>query len=442
MLNTNRFKYYILIFILIVSIQTISLVNHEDDKKNFLQIQSAIETVQNSKLELVLTHLWFEELVYGDDRYDMGFIRNKFFNLISTTKSLSTNPILIDQRSKILNLIKDIEKLKRFTIKRYSKSLKAGTNEDQMYDDAFNNILKDFTKLNNNIKNIAQKNLKKIEFYKRIYFMFYIFIIIILFIIIYFIEKNLKNTIEDNKIKDQIIHKSEKLASMGEMIGNIAHQWRQPLSVISTAATGMKVQKEFNKLDDKTFNEFCDAINNNTQYLSRTIDDFRNFIKEGREKNKFLLSKTIYTSLNLVNSSIKKYKIDIELNMDEKINIVGFENELIQALINIFNNAKDELIINDINIKYILISTQKKDNNAIIKIKDNAGGIKNDIIDKVFDPYFTTKHKSQGTGLGLSMTYNLIKNGMNGNIEVYNETFKYKGVNYTGALFKITIPLN
>ena len=119
MLNTNRFQYYVLIFILIVSIQTISLINHEEDKKKFLQIQSAIETVQNSKLELVLTHLWFEELVYGDDKYDMGFIRNKFFNLISTTKSLSTNPILIDQRSKILNLIKDIEKLKRFTIKSF-----------------------------------------------------------------------------------------------------------------------------------------------------------------------------------------------------------------------------------------------------------------------------------------------------------------------------------
>ena len=245
------------------------------------------------------------------------------------------------------------------------------------------------------------------------------------------------------QIKQQELQliKSEKMAAMGEMIGNIAHQWRQPLSVISTASTGIIMQKEYDILDDDKLIEICTAINDNAQYLSKTIDDFKNFIKGERTKQIFNLKNDIGSFLNLVEGSIKTHNINIILDLQEDIKIDGYKNELIQCLINIFNNAKDVLVEKKIKDKFIFISTYKKEGKAIIKIKDNADGIPKDILPKIFEPYFTTKHKSKGTGLGLHMTYNLIVDGMGGTVEAINQTYDYKGKQYSGAEFVITLPI-
>jgi len=237
------------------------------------------------------------------------------------------------------------------------------------------------------------------------------------------------------------IESQSKLASMGEMIGNIAHQWRQPLSVISMGATGMQAQREHGLLTDAKLNKMCDSINKNAQYLSRTIDDFRNFIKGDRIKTVFSLRDDIDSFLNLVEGSIKNNDIKVILSLERNIQINGYENELIQCLINIFNNAKDALKdLNDYQ-RLIFISSEVNDTNAIIKIKDNGGGVPSEILEKVFEPYFTTKHKSQGTGLGLHMTYNLIVDGMGGSIEVKNKQYNFENKDYTGAEFMITLPM-
>ena len=234
---------------------------------------------------------------------------------------------------------------------------------------------------------------------------------------------------------------SEKMASIGEMIGNIAHQWRQPLSAISTAATGMKIQKEFDLLEDDVFNETCDAINDNAQYLSKTIDDFRNFIKGDTEAIQFSLRDDTDSFLKLVNSTIKNSHINMVLNLSENINIYGYPNELIQCFINIFNNAKDALVENNHEEdRYIFISQEIINKNVVIKFKDNAKGIPEDIIHKIFDPYFTTKHQSQGTGLGLHITYNFITEVMSGTINVNNISFKYNNKDYSGAEFTLILP--
>ncbi len=257
------------------------------------------------------------------------------------------------------------------------------------------------------------------------------------------LEIKIKEEVEKNLDIQKRLFKSEKLASMGEMIGNIAHQWRQPLSVISTASSGMQMQKEFDTLTDELFNESCEAINNNAQYLSKTIDDFKNFIKGDRTKRKFNLSEDIDSFLNLINGSVKSNNINIILDLDDSITIDGYENELLQCLINLFNNAKDALQENnDDNNRLLFISTSKNNNNIIILIKDNANGIPEKILSKIFEPYFTTKHQSQGTGLGLHMTYNLIVDGMNGTIEVINEKYSYNDQSYTGAKFTIMLPLS
>jgi len=248
----------------------------------------------------------------------------------------------------------------------------------------------------------------------------------------------IQKDVTEEKKQEATMQEQSKLASMGEMIGNIAHQWRQPLSVISTAASGMQVQQEFNLLKKEDLIKNCDIINKNVQYLSQTIDDFKNYIKKDSVQKNFNLSKNIHKFLSLVNGTINTSNVKLILKLDDSININGYENELIQCYMNLFNNAKDALMHKK--EKIIIIRTYTHNNKIIISIEDNAGGISQDIISKIFEPYFTTKHKYQGTGLGLHMTYNLIEKGMKGTIEVSNITFSYHQKTYTGAKFKITLP--
>ncbi|MBP9490794.1 MAG: transporter substrate-binding domain-containing protein [Aliarcobacter sp.] len=253
------------------------------------------------------------------------------------------------------------------------------------------------------------------------------------------LEIKIKDEVEKNKIFQEKLFKADKLASMGEMMSNIAHQWRQPLSMISTVATGTKIQKEFGTLKDEEIIQNMELINKNAQYLSETINDFKNFIKGDRKIKTYDLETTINNFLHIVESSIKKDSIHIILNLQENIKIDGYPNELIQCLINIFNNSKDALEEIKEENPLIFISTTLENEIISIKIKDNAGGIPDNIITKIYDPYFTTKHKSQGTGLGLHMTYKLIDEGMHGKIEAHNVEFEYENKIYKGAEFVISL---
>jgi signal transduction histidine kinase len=246
--------------------------------------------------------------------------------------------------------------------------------------------------------------------------------------------------VTDQIEKDKLLFEQSKLASMGEMIGNIAHQWRQPLSIISTSATGMLVQKQYDLLSDEQFEKSCNSIDENAQYLSKTIDDFRNFIKGDREKVHFNLSEHIDIFLQLVDSAVKTYHIKVIKDVSTNIYLDGYTNELVQCLINIFNNAKDVLKEIDENERLFFVTVEKQAGNIVIKLTDNAGGIPADVLPRIFEPYFTTKHKAQGTGIGLHMTYNMIVDGMNGHFDATTVSYEYEGVNYKGAEFKITLP--
>ena len=247
--------------------------------------------------------------------------------------------------------------------------------------------------------------------------------------------------ITDQTEKEKLLHEQSKLASMGEMIGNIAHQWRQPLSVISTSASGMLMQKEFDILSDEQFKKSCNAIDENAQYLSKTIDDFKNFIKGDTQRVYFNLDENIDTFLQLVNSSIKTYHINIYKDIDKNIMIDGYANELVQCFINIFNNAKDALLDVEEEKRFLFITVESKKNSVVIHFRDSAGGISQEILHRIFEPYFTTKHKSQGTGIGLHMTYNMIVDGMGGRIHAANVEYIHEGIKYKGAELQITLPL-
>jgi len=248
--------------------------------------------------------------------------------------------------------------------------------------------------------------------------------------------------ITELKNQEKLLVEQSKMMALGDMLSNIAHQWRQPLAAITAASTGMKLQKEHNQLTDSMFYEYCNVINNYSQYLSKTIDDFKNYAEGDTLQIKFNLKKDTKSFLILVESFTKQNNIDIKLIADENIEVFGYPNQLIQCLINLFYNANDALMQIDVTQRYIEIKEYIEENHVVIEFKDNGGGIKNENLSKIFEPYFTTKHKSQGTGLGLHMTYNLIVNSMKGSINVENTNFTYKGVNFNGALFTIKIPLS
>jgi len=254
-------------------------------------------------------------------------------------------------------------------------------------------------------------------------------------------KKEIETHIKTNNDQHNLLSHQSKMAAMGEMIGNIAHQWRQPLSAISTTATGLRLQKELNILDEELLLKELDDINESVQYLSATIDDFRNFFKVNKQKIDFDISSTIDKSITLVNAQLKNNNIKLIKNIED-VKISNYQNELIQVIINILNNSKDELLKKDKDYeKLIFIQTKISYENLLITIKDNAGGIPHDIINRIFEPYFSTKHKSQGTGIGLYMSREIITKNMQGDIKAYNSIFKYNSCEYKGAVFEITLPL-
>jgi PAS domain S-box-containing protein len=237
----------------------------------------------------------------------------------------------------------------------------------------------------------------------------------------------------------KVLEEQSKLASMGEMIGNIAHQWRQPLSVISTNSTGLIMQQEYGLLNDKLLIASCNQINDNAQYLSKTIDDFRNFIKGDTNLDFVNVSEIVNDSLNILKGSLSNHYVNLVLTLEDDLKLYTNRNEFVQAIINIVNNAKDAVVENVVEEdRVILISTKKiDDKNLELKICDNGGGIPQNIITKIFEPYFTTKHKSRGTGLGLSMVNQIIREKYNQKLNVYNNNLKYNGKEFTGACFTI-----
>ncbi|MCG3669407.1 MAG: cache domain-containing protein [Aliarcobacter butzleri] len=255
-----------------------------------------------------------------------------------------------------------------------------------------------------------------------------------------FLENKLKEYKKELDNKQAILYQQSKMAAMGEMIGNIAHQWRQPLSIITTATSGMVLQKQMGVLTDEFFFEASNRINASSQYLSQTIDDFRNFFIPNKEKSKVNLIEIFKKTLDLISAQFSSKDIKIIKNI-EGVEFESYENELIQALINILNNSRDELIKKD-DERFIFVDAFEKDNFINITIKDNAGGVIKENLDKIFEPYFTTKYKSQGTGIGLYMTEEIITKHLNGTICVENVEFTYDEKEYFGAEFTIKIDLN
>lgn len=229
--------------------------------------------------------------------------------------------------------------------------------------------------------------------------------------------------------KDSLLSKQSKLASMGEMISNIAHQWRQPINRVNLSLEVIDEVIKDKNIDSQIINNKITNSRRNIEYMSQTIDDFSSFFSPNKKMENFKLNNAIHRSLFLIDSRLKNVKINI-LNKTD-VEIFGFENEIIQVILVILNNAIDNFLIREIKQKIINISVDNINEKVIISIADNGGGIDEEKIDFIFDPYFTTKFKGEGTGIGLYMAKMLIENSMDGKLQVESSL--------GGVIFKIII---
>ncbi len=246
------------------------------------------------------------------------------------------------------------------------------------------------------------------------------------------LEELLAKEQERSLEKDHLINQKSRSASMGEMIENIAHQWRQPLNILALVIQDIYISGQLGTLDADKLEENYSKANNVLQYMSQTIDDFRNFLKESDGIEVFALHDIFQSVEHIMVPSLKINNISITLPQVEGVHIEGNRNEFLQVILNIIKNAQDAILLNKIKKGEIVIGVTQSDSKIVISIEDNAGGIPQEYIDKVFDPYFTTKHKSQGTGIGLYMSKQIIEKNNDSKLYVTNTK--------EGANFCIEVP--
>ncbi len=245
------------------------------------------------------------------------------------------------------------------------------------------------------------------------------------------LKKRLNLLNKQCNIKDKIVIQQSKMASMGEMIGNIAHQWRQPLMEISTLLINTEAKiKLLGKVSNDEILETIDKSNQVIGFMSNTIDDFRNFFTVNKQKEDFFIAAQITSALNIIKSSLETNNIKVNVVIKNNIKTNGYKNEYLQVLINILSNAKDVIVSNNVKNGKIIIKLYSKDDISILEIEDNGKGISIEPIEKVFEPFFTYKKKN-GTGIGLFMSKLIIENNMNGNITAENKK--------EGASFRIEL---
>lgn len=267
----------------------------------------------------------------------------------------------------------------------------------------------------------------------------YILMFIVILIISYLLSSYLADIPRklNDKIKEQkkLFVQQSKFAAMGEMISVISHQWRQPLNEITVIVDEIKLKHQYKVLTDEEMDYLTKEIYDSADYMSNTIEDFNNFFKPNKDKEEFEFKLLLDESMNLLKSRINKLDVNLKVELiPNDLKYVGFKNELKQVILNIINNAFDALDENNIENKNVKISVSKTTENIIISIEDNAGGIPDNILENIFNPYFSTKTEKNGTGLGLYISKVIIENNMNGKISVTSEQ--------NNSEFKISLPLN
>jgi len=266
-----------------------------------------------------------------------------------------------------------------------------------------------------------------------------IFLLGILLIISHFVlrrynkrlKEQVKLNIEELRKKDELLLQQQRMAAMGEMLSMISHQWKQPLGAINTAIMGIKIKIESGKFDlsdpfeKKKFLSYLDRKHNSileyVQYLSSTTDDFKDFFNPNKSKELTALSTPIENALNIVQHAMKKNNIEISTDFHAQTEFMMYPNEITQVLLNLLKNSEDNFKEKRIQNPKIVIATLLNEEHAVIRIYDNGGGIPADIAKHIFEPYFSTKNDTLGTGLGLYMSKMIMEEHHNATLSMQNQ---------------------
>jgi len=245
------------------------------------------------------------------------------------------------------------------------------------------------------------------------------------------LESRVHEEIQKNRDQEQLLIQKSKFIALGEMISNIAHQWRQPLSQLSALLMTLKLKYNMDKLDKSAMEIKCVEAENIVEYMSHTIDDFRNFFMPNKDKKTFSIHTSIDDVLRIIGMSISNQEIAIEVNILHDEYIVGYKSEYEQVVLNLLSNAKDAIIASGKQGGKITISLESDETTVRLIIQDNGGGIKIEPLEKIFEPYMSTKEQNEGTGIGLYMAKLIIEKSMRGKLEARNEN--------GGAIFTIEL---
>ena len=246
------------------------------------------------------------------------------------------------------------------------------------------------------------------------------------------LEERVRQAVDQQRQQEQFLIQQNKLASMSEMLTNISHHWRQPLNVLALNIQDIGDAYHFGELNEKYLDEVITLSMEQIHYMSKTIDSFKNFFTHSAEKEPYHLNDAIDHVMTLLYPEMEAAKISL-VRPDTDVTIIGYESELRQVLLNVLTNAMEAIVRAQVSNGRITIGVRTTKTHAVISVEDNAGGIDQTIMDKIFDPYFTTKFKSKGVGLSLYMSKIIVEKSMDGSLEAENAP--------GGARFVLTLPL-
>ncbi len=246
------------------------------------------------------------------------------------------------------------------------------------------------------------------------------------------LHERIEQAVKENREKERMMIQQAKMATIGEMIESIAHQWRQPLNVMGIGISNLDIKRRLGIVDPVEFDKLIDVVHQQVEYMSQTIDDFRNFFKKDKQLETVRLYALVDEVLGLVSPALRQKAIDVEVHVPASIEAEIFPNELKQVILNLVSNAKDALLQNTASGRKIVISAREEEESICISVQDNGGGVADAIMDKIFEPYFTTKFESQGTGIGLYMSKMIVEKNLKGRISVENRS--------SGARFTLFLP--
>ncbi len=450
-IHRNRIMVFIFLAVVSFMIAIVSILN----------INKYIIEFENVKKIVKLSYQvrYYDEVLTMSARMatyqNSQFWKDRYYQNVEKLDSLIIQ--ITEKMPLVKSKLDEVEKSNKKLIQLEEQALNKSLNQEYeearklLFSNEYNSLKKVYESSINETLILLEKNGKKLEeaLNKNIFIssIITIFFIILIFILAYYIfkqlvfyNKNLENEVKKQvdalTKKDLVLVEQSKMASLGEMLENIAHQWKQPLSVISTSVSAIKFKKDFDELDDNTLDFTLDNIQNSTNHLSKTIDVFRDFYQNDTTKE-FSIKSTFNKAKTLLSSKFKTKEILVLADFED-YKVTSRENELVQVIMNILSNAIDELQKVEDRKRIILVESSVEAEFIRLEIKDNAGGINKNIIEKIFEHRFTTKKNNKGTGIGLYMS-RLIMEKSSGSIRAENTTFYYDDIPQKGANFILEI---